>query len=216
MSLSVRFCRGYFCFSCLLLLTTLLPAFCALFLARFLYKLYLGAVKAGRKKRYLGISIYIYLDHHCPRRGHFGYFDRNTDSLTFLYNNVFPMNIAMMMMMAMTMFVHQCLPMIIPCACQPVRVMPQHDDDGRDNDVDSEKSKLFDKFNINHIVNLPGMFPGRLSFRKPLLLFFPFSRCCCCSPLLLFVVFRLLLLLLLLLMLFFPLSLKMIMLITVF
>merc|ERR1719361_3348454 len=47
-------------------------------------------------------------------------------------------------------------------------------------------------------MNPPGMFPGRLSLRKPLLLFFPFSRCCCCSPLLLFVVFLLLWLLLLL------------------
>ena len=33
--------------------------FVLFFSARFLYKLYLGAVKAGRKKRYLGISIYL-------------------------------------------------------------------------------------------------------------------------------------------------------------
>ena len=36
----------------------------ARFLARFLYKLYLRAVNGGRrKKRYLAISIYVYLDH---------------------------------------------------------------------------------------------------------------------------------------------------------
>ena len=39
----------------------------ARFLARFLYKLYLRAVNGGRrKKRYLAISIYIYLDHSRP------------------------------------------------------------------------------------------------------------------------------------------------------
>ena len=89
MGLSVRFSRGYFCFSCLLLLTTLLPAFCALFLARFLYKLYLGPVKAGRKKRYLGISIYIYLDHHCPPSPFRLFWQKYRISHFFLYNNVF-------------------------------------------------------------------------------------------------------------------------------
>ena len=124
-----------FCFvfaffaSCLLLLTTPLPAFCicflicfvlcllficflfapvdnspARFLARFLYKLYLRAVNGGRrKKRYLAISIYIYLDHSRP----FWLFWQK-------YRFCAPMIMLMLMMMGMTMFVHQCLPMIIP------------------------------------------------------------------------------------------------------
>ena len=74
----------------------------ARFLARFLYKLYLRAVNGGRrKKRYLAISIWTSI---LTTLHHFGYF------------HIFraPMIMLMLMMMGMTMFVHQCLPMIIP------------------------------------------------------------------------------------------------------
>ena len=87
-----------------------------------------------------------------------------------------------------------------PCACYPVRVMAQN------NIVITMMIRIC---KIESVIWAPGMFPGRLSFRNPLLLLFPFSRC---SPLLLLLVFMLLLLLLLMLLLFrllFPLSLVM-------
>ena len=113
-----------FCFSCLLLLTTPLLVFCLLFafvlflfcvcfyllllttpLPAFWPDFYISFIcelsTVGGGRRGILLSLYTSI---LTTLDHFGYF------------HIFraPVIMLMLMMMAMTMFVHQCLPMIIP------------------------------------------------------------------------------------------------------